>query len=208
MGRRRSTDHRAEGLLDRDVVERARSGDQEAFADLVHQISDTLLGVARRIVRDPTLAEDVLQNALLTIWRKLPHLREADRFEGWAFRSLVHACYADAPRNRRWASTIRVLHTDVMSDADDIQMISDRDELEGAFADSRSTSARSSFFITTWACPSRRWPRCSESRTGLRDHVCTTRLGRFARHSSSRGRHRKSEKGDRHERHAGLRSSR
>jgi len=71
MGRRRSTDHRAEGLLDRDVVERARSGDQEAFADLVHQISDTLLGVARRIVRDPTLAEDVLQNALLTIWRKL-----------------------------------------------------------------------------------------------------------------------------------------
>ena len=119
--------------MDRDVVERARSGDQDAFADLVHQVSDTLLGVARRILRDPGLAEDVLQNALLTIWRKLPHLREVDRFEGWAFRILVHACYADAPRNRRWASTIRVLHTDVTSDVDDIQMISDRDELEQAF---------------------------------------------------------------------------
>lgn len=79
MRRRRSNDHRAEGLLDRDVVERARSGDQDAFADLVHQVSDTLLGVARRILRDPGLAEDVLQNALLTIWRKLPHLRGADR---------------------------------------------------------------------------------------------------------------------------------
>jgi RNA polymerase sigma-70 factor (ECF subfamily) len=123
----------AEGRLDRDVVERARSGDQEAFADLVYQISDTLLGIARRIVRDPGLAEDVLQNALLTIWRKLPHLRDADHFEGWAFRILVHACYADAPRNRRWASTIRVLHTDVASQVDDIQMISDRDELERAF---------------------------------------------------------------------------
>lgn len=119
--------------MDRDVVERARSGDQEAFADLVHQISDTLLGVARRILRDPGLAEDVLQNALLTIWRKLPHLRDADRFEGWAFRILVHACYADAPRNRRWASTIRVLHTDVASSVDDIQKISDRDELDQAF---------------------------------------------------------------------------
>ena len=108
-----------EGLLDRDVVERARSGDQEAFADLVHQVSDTLLGVARRILRDPGLAEDVLQNALLTIWRKLPHLREPDRFE--AFRILVHACYADAPRNRRWASAIRVLHVDVASDIDDIR---------------------------------------------------------------------------------------
>jgi RNA polymerase sigma-70 factor (ECF subfamily) len=119
--------------VDRDVVERARSGDHDAFTYLVHQISDTLLGVARRILRDPTLAEDVLQNALLTIWRKLPHLREADRFEAWAFRILVHACYADAPRNRRWASTIRVLHPDVPSGADDIQRVSDRDELEQAF---------------------------------------------------------------------------
>jgi len=119
--------------LDRDVVERARSGDQEAFADLAHQVSDTLLGVARRILRDPALAEDALQNALLTIWRKLPHLRDADHLEGWAFRILVRACYAEAPRNRRWASAIRVLHVDVASDVDDIQTISDRDELEQAF---------------------------------------------------------------------------
>ena len=119
--------------MDRDVVERARSGDQEAFAELVHQVSDTLLGVARRILRDPGLAEDVLQNALLTIWRKLPHLRDVDHFEGWAFRILVHACYADAPRNRRWASTIHLLHTDVASGVDDMQKVSDRDELDQAF---------------------------------------------------------------------------
>jgi RNA polymerase sigma-70 factor (ECF subfamily) len=119
--------------LDRDLVERARSGDQEAFADLVHQVSDSLVGVARRILRDPGLAEDVLQNALLTIWRKLPHLREADRFEGWAFRILVHACYAEAPRNRRWASTVRELPIELASQVDDIQNLSDRDELERAF---------------------------------------------------------------------------
>jgi len=80
--------------MDRDLVERARRGDQEAFAELVHQVSDTLYGVARRILRDPGLAEDVLQNALVTIWRKLPGLREADRFEGWAYRVLVNASYA------------------------------------------------------------------------------------------------------------------
>jgi hypothetical protein len=28
--------------MDRDLVERARSGDQEAFVDVVHQVSDTL----------------------------------------------------------------------------------------------------------------------------------------------------------------------
>jgi len=119
--------------MDRDLIERARSGDQQAFADLVHQVSDTLYGVARRILRDPGLAEDVLQNALVTIWRKLPHLREVDRFEGWAFRILVTACYADAPRNRRWATTVRVLPVDLADVADDYRSISDRDELERAF---------------------------------------------------------------------------
>jgi len=119
--------------MDRDLVERARSGDQEAFADLVHQVSDTLLGIARRILRDPDLAEDVLQNALVTIWRKLPHLREPDRFEAWAYRILVNACYADAPRNRRWAATVRVLPIDRATDADDLQAISAREELEHAF---------------------------------------------------------------------------
>jgi RNA polymerase sigma-70 factor (ECF subfamily) len=119
--------------MDRDLVERARSGDQEAFADLVHQVSDTLFGIARRILRDQGLAEDVLQNALVTIWRKLPHLREPDRFEAWAYRILVNACYADAPRNRRWASTVRALPMDRANDTDEYQSITDRDELEQAF---------------------------------------------------------------------------
>ena len=119
--------------MDRDLVERARSGDQEAFADLVHQVSDTLFGVARRILRDPGLAEDVLQNALVIIWRKLPLLRDADRFEGWAFRILVNACYAAAPQSRRWETAIRVLPVDREDPADDIRSVSDRDELERAF---------------------------------------------------------------------------
>ncbi len=119
--------------MDRDLVERARSGDQAAFADLVHQVSDTLFGIARRILRDPGLAEDVLQDALVTIWRKLPHLREAERFDAWAYRILVNACYAAAPQNRRWASTVRILPIDRADATDDYQSISDRDELEQAF---------------------------------------------------------------------------
>src|SRR3954467_1101161 len=134
MSRRgRSTAATSPGAMGRDLVERARSGDQVAFADLVHQVSDTLLGVARRILRDPGLAEDVLQDALVTIWRKLPHLREPDRFEAWAYRILVNTCYAEAPRNRRWAAVVRELPLDRADHADDVRTLLDRDELERAF---------------------------------------------------------------------------
>ena len=56
--------------MDRDLVEQARRGDREAFAVLVHQVSDQLYAVAERIVRDHGLAEDALQNALVLAWRR------------------------------------------------------------------------------------------------------------------------------------------
>jgi RNA polymerase sigma-70 factor (ECF subfamily) len=82
--------------MDRVVVERARSGDRDAFASLVHQVSDSLFAVAFRILRDTGLAEDALQNALVAAWRQLPHLRDTDRFDAWIHRVLVHACYAES----------------------------------------------------------------------------------------------------------------
>jgi RNA polymerase sigma-70 factor (ECF subfamily) len=79
--------------VDRDLVERARRGDREAFTVLVHQVSDVLYSIAYRILRDPGLAEDALQNALVLAWPRIPKLRDPERFEAWIHRILVHACY-------------------------------------------------------------------------------------------------------------------
>ena len=119
--------------MDRDLVERARSGDQAAFADLVHQVSDTLLGIARRILRDPGLAEDVLQNALVTIWRKLPASARARPLRGVGLPDPCQRLLRGRSAQPGWASTVRLLPIDRASDTDDFQSISDRDELEQAF---------------------------------------------------------------------------
>jgi RNA polymerase sigma-70 factor (ECF subfamily) len=120
--------------VDRDLVERARYGDRDAFTDLVHQISDRLFAVALRILRDAGPAEDALQNALVTAWRQLPRLREPERFEAWAHRILVHACYAEARRARRWSVNVRVLAPDAPSAPDSSINLAQRDELEHAFS--------------------------------------------------------------------------
>jgi RNA polymerase sigma-70 factor (ECF subfamily) len=62
-------------------VERAAQGDLAAFDALAHQASNRMYGIAYRILRDQYLAEDALQQALITVWNELPRLRDPDRFD-------------------------------------------------------------------------------------------------------------------------------
>ncbi len=119
--------------MDRDTVVRAQAGDRQAFAHLVHQVSGNLYAVAYRILRDAGLAEDALQDALITAWRQLPHLRDPERFEAWIHRILVHACYAEARRSRRWTGSVRSLPLEGAAGPDEHVTVVDRDELERAF---------------------------------------------------------------------------
>jgi RNA polymerase sigma-70 factor (ECF subfamily) len=116
------------------VVERARRGDRDAFADLVHQASDGLFAIAFRILRDTGLAEDALQNALVSAWRQLPRLRDPDRVEAWLYRVLVNCCYVEARRSRRWSATVRLIpERDEPTTPDASRLAADRDELDRAF---------------------------------------------------------------------------
>ena len=60
-----------EGATVDELVERARQGDRDAFASLVHATSDRMFAIAIRILRDTDLAQDALQGALVTAWRQL-----------------------------------------------------------------------------------------------------------------------------------------
>jgi len=120
--------------LDLDLVERARKGDRDAYAGLVAQVSDRLYAIAFRILRDTGLAEDALQNALVTGWRQVPKLRDPERFEAWIHRVLVTSCYIEARKTRRWSANVRVLPEYAEPAAPDTTLdTADRDELERAF---------------------------------------------------------------------------
>ena len=118
--------------METDLVVRAQRGDKGAFADLASGIADRFLAVARRILRDLDLAEDATQQALLSIWRDLPQLREPARFEAWSYRILLRACYAEGRKQRRWAPNLRLLPVDLPA-ADGLSTVVDRDQLESGF---------------------------------------------------------------------------
>ena len=119
--------------VDRDLVEAARDGDREAYADLIRVRGDRLFAIAQRILRDVDRTEDAVQDALVIAWRDLPGLRDPDRFDAWLHRLLVRSCVAEAKRARRLVATIRVLPTDLPTNSDDYGSVVDRDELDRGF---------------------------------------------------------------------------
>jgi RNA polymerase sigma factor (sigma-70 family) len=119
--------------VQRELVDRAKRGDEEAFDALARQVGDRCMAIASWILRDADLAEDAVQAALVRAWRELRTLRDADRFEAWLHKILTNECYAEARRRTRWSAKIRVLPVPDSVDAGGVLTVNDRDQLERAF---------------------------------------------------------------------------
>jgi RNA polymerase sigma-70 factor (ECF subfamily) len=119
--------------MQRDLVERARTGDHDAFAELAGAAISRLDSAAWLILRDPEQAKDAVQNALVRAWRDLPALRDPDRFDPWLHRLLVRACIDEARRVRRHRVDVELLDLNQSAVADHVSAVADRDELERGF---------------------------------------------------------------------------
>ena len=133
---RRSTDavRREWWGMDTELVIHARNGDQEAFTALADSSYGRLHQVAFRILRDRPAAEDATQQAVLSMWRDLPQLRDPDRFEAWSYRLLVNACNSEFRRRKRRLPAVGDATTREPVAPDGYRQLYDRDQIERGFA--------------------------------------------------------------------------
>jgi RNA polymerase sigma-70 factor (ECF subfamily) len=117
----------------RELVQRAKAGDHEAFASLVHPQLDRLHGLAGLLLRDPSRAEDALQEALLHAWRDLPKLRDPERFDAWLRALVVNASRDEGRRLKRRAGEVALTEHHQPPSSGAIGAVLDRDELSRGF---------------------------------------------------------------------------
>lgn len=84
-------------------VLRAQAGDREALERLLESVQQTLFGYISKLVGERALAEDILQEVFINIYRKLGWLREPELFRPWAYRIASRESFKRLKRERRWS---------------------------------------------------------------------------------------------------------
>jgi len=118
---------------DQQLVARLASGDEEAFRELFRMYAPAAKAAALRVVGSPALAEEVVQEAFLSVWRHAGDYRpELGSFRAWLFAA-VHNRAVDSVRReqavRRRTQQEEAVH---IPDADDVaDIVVDNEELAG-----------------------------------------------------------------------------
>lgn len=77
------------------------NGDRAAAQALVMRLTPMVLGYAARLLRDPTEAEDVAQEAMLRLWKVAPDWRQGEaKVTTWLYRVVSNLC-TDRLRKKR-----------------------------------------------------------------------------------------------------------
>jgi RNA polymerase sigma-70 factor (ECF subfamily) len=99
------------------LVLRAQAGDRAALEALLAHAHALLRPFATLMLRDADAVDDVLQDALLLIYRKLGTLREPRAFAGWARRIAGREIFRALRRRRAYESTHDELPPDIPAGA-------------------------------------------------------------------------------------------
>lgn len=83
-------------------VLRAQAGDRAAFDELLQCVQAPLYRYIVSLTNDAALAEDVLQEVFVLIYRKLGWLREPELFRPWAYRIATRETFKWLKREKRW----------------------------------------------------------------------------------------------------------
>jgi RNA polymerase sigma-70 factor (ECF subfamily) len=121
------------GEIHPDVLERARRGDQRAFAALVRHYDPGLRRLAYRLLGDRDRMDDALQEAYVRAFRALPRFRGDSTAGTWLYRIATNACLDELRRARDVIplDAVRDRPSRAPGPADEL---TGRERLEGALA--------------------------------------------------------------------------
>ncbi len=101
--------------MDRELLDRARTGDREAFELIVVAKGEPIFRTALAILGNEADARDATQETFISSWNSFSRLRDVERFDAWLGRILINECRMTLRKRRR----VREVAVDESSDQAD-----------------------------------------------------------------------------------------
>lgn len=128
------------------LVRRAQDGDRDAFGALASEFESVVFGIVLRRLRNRSEAREVTQDVLMQAMRKLPQLREPERFVGWLRRIAVRMAINRAVRRpnetARSPETFQAVSRDPQTPLDDLLRVEQASEVWGGLKRLRELDRR------------------------------------------------------------------
>ncbi|MFL1896345.1 RNA polymerase sigma factor [Aquimarina sp. 2-A2] len=83
-----------------ELIIRARNGDSKAFRTLVDIHKDKSLSLALSIIKNKSLAEDILQEVFIKVHRNLGRFKFKSKFSTWLYKIVVNTCNNELRRHK------------------------------------------------------------------------------------------------------------
>ena len=86
------------------LIARVQDDDIDALGELYERHKSKVYRTAIAITHDERMAEDVLQEAFLRVYRYADSFDQSQPFEPWLYRITVNLCYSWTNRAKRWVN--------------------------------------------------------------------------------------------------------
>ena len=91
------------------LIQRALEGDDDAFSVLVRKYQKQVHALAWRKIGDFHIAEEITQDTFLKAYKKLPTLKEPQRFASWLYVIAANRCSSWLRKKRLWTQPLEKL---------------------------------------------------------------------------------------------------
>ena len=91
------------------LIQRVLEGDDDAFSVLVRKYQKQVHALAWRKIGDFHIAEEITQDTFLKAYKKLPTLKEPQRFDSWLYVITANRCSSWLRKKRLWTQPLEKL---------------------------------------------------------------------------------------------------
>ena len=87
--------------VSKDIIKQCQKGDEKAQSIIFKKYSSVLFGICLRYMKDRAKADDVMQDAFITIFTKINQFKGSGSFDGWVKRITINSALMQLRKNKK-----------------------------------------------------------------------------------------------------------